>query len=191
MYWDTLHDPAEYSRRQFRGRDVQAIIIFGGKKVQPAYLDIPEHTAVLYLDDLLDSLPGRDPASPLLPVFAPLTEGISQLETNASQYYGEIQNCQSIDEHARETLLTIFKHFLYQRFDQKTSKEFQAMIATLTPLRETQVAKEFIEEGRQEGRHEGHKEIVLNLWTNGMSPEQIAKSTGIPIAQVQDYLEDS
>jgi predicted transposase/invertase (TIGR01784 family) len=39
-------------------------------------------------------------------------------------------------------------------------------------------------EGRLEGRQEGQREIALNMFGMGLSPEQIAKATGLSVEAV-------
>lgn len=40
-------------------------------------------------------------------------------------------------------------------------------------------------EEREEGRREGQKEMICSLLSSGMSPEEIAERTGIPLDEVE------
>ena len=56
------------------------------------------------------------------------------------------------------------------------------------------IREEGREEGRQEGREEGRQEervqIVFNMYSTGMSPEEIAKLTMIPLHKVLEILKE-
>ena len=192
--WDLVHERRDFGRRDFKERDIHAIVIFATRKEQPRNLQAPEKTTVLFLDELLDTLRSRDPASPLAAVFAPLTDTASNLEKLAPKDYGEIQNSQKLDKHTRTTLLDIFEYFLYQRLNQKTIQEIQAMIATLTPIKETRVGKDLINEGMVKGMEKGmvkeRRGIVLRMKANGVEAGEIATLTGIPIEEVNRHWED-
>ena len=80
--------------------------------------------------------------------------------------------------------LDIFEHLLYQRFNKKTAKALQTMIAKLTPLKETRAGQDLIQEsmekGVEKGIEKGQREIVLRMNAKGMTVEQIEETTGIP-----------
>ena len=50
---------------------------------------------------------------------------------------------------------------------------------------------EGLAEGRNEGRAEGRAEGALNLIQLGLSVEQIARATGIPVEQIKDFKNDA
>ena len=62
------------------------------------------------------------------------------------------------------------------------------MIAQLTPIRETRVGKDLIQEGLEEGQEKKEKEIVLRMNAGGMPVEQIESITGIPKEKILQHL---
>ena len=189
LLWDSLLQPGDGQRKGFRPPDVRAIVVFGTEALVPEHWEVPEKTTVLFLDGLLEVLEARDPGSPSLPVFAPLTLETSELEKKAQRYYGEIQDHPKVDGAAKELLLSIFEYFLYQHFDSKTEKNIRAMIAKLTPLQETRAGKDLIQEGYERGVEKREREIILSMNANGMTVEQIMKATDLPKGTVLGHLE--
>jgi Holliday junction resolvase len=52
------------------------------------------------------------------------------------------------------------------------------------PLGERELAKEIMEKGKEEAR----VEIARNCLTNGVSPDIIAQSTGLPIERIRSLI---
>ena len=81
---------------------------------------------------------------------------------------------------------------LYQRFNKRTAKAIQAMIAKLTPLRETRAGqdliKESIERGIERGMEKREREIVLSMNAKGMTVDQIVDTTGISKKDILRHL---
>ena len=50
-------------------------------------------------------------------------------------------------------------------------------------------SQEAHEEGKAEGLKEGQAEIVRNMSARNMAPEQIAETIGLPLADVEAYIE--
>jgi hypothetical protein len=57
----------------------------------------------------------------------------------------------NIESDERQVLGNIFIHLISQRFKNLTIQEILKMIAQLTPIEETQVGKELIEKGLEQG----------------------------------------
>ena len=76
------------------------------------------------------------------------------------------------------------------------------MIAELTPIKETRVGKELLEEGLEQGREEGREEgrakgleeglssLVRKLSEKGKSTAEIAELTDLPIKKIEGYLSE-
>lgn len=188
LHWLSIHDAKRFSVVEFKQADIREVVIFGTREKQPRHLPVPPGVTLLFLDEALDSLKGRDPGSPLLPALAPLTEETTELELNAAKYYNTIQGNPVLESQAREVLLDIFKYFLYQHFDHKTEQEFKAMIAKLTPIQETRVGRDLIEQGIEQGIEQRNREIVLRMNASGMDVDQIVSVTGIPKEAVLEHL---
>ena len=184
LHWLSIHDPMEFARRSFQQAEIRGIVLFGTRNDQPEHLPVPGNTVVLFLDELVESLRKRNPGSPLLPALAPLTEKASVLESQAKRFYSNIQKNQQIGKQARNVLLDIFEYFLYQRFNSKTNREIQSMIAKLTPLNETRAGQELIEQGIEQR----NREIVMRMNAQGMDVEQIVSVMGIPKEKVLQHL---
>ena len=151
MIWNKLNPRKDCLRTSYQPIEVRGIVVFGTHKHLPPQTDRHPTIEFLFLDDLIKDLKKRDPSSPLLAVLAPLVDTKRQLEKHAEKYYGALQGNPDIKEEERAILSDVFIHFLSQRFKDLTIQELLKMIAQLTPIEETQVGKELIEQGIEQG----------------------------------------
>ena len=117
---------------------------------------------------------------------------VLQPKVASKPHYVEIHDNPELVPEARKVLLDIFEHLLYQRFNKKTAKALQAMIAKLTPIKETRAGQDLIKEVMEEGMEKGmeirQREIVLRMNAKGMTVEQIEDTTGISKEDILRHL---
>jgi len=148
-------------------RDIQGVIIFQDRSVDPKTSPWNRWIHVFYLNDLLAQLEQRNPHHPLVAVFKPLVvEDEVTLAEMAKEYYRDI-NTSSLDESSRTAMADVFLNWLLQRFKQMTRKEIEMLIISELPdLEDTTAGKELIrigekrgeKRGEQRGKKEGKKE---------------------------------
>lgn len=194
LLWETLNADRNPTQRNFRQIEVRKAILFGSRQHQPPNLPIPDDIRVLFLEELIPAFADHHPDSPLVPILATLDEERSKLENHAREYYRKIQQHPALSPADRTTLLDIFQSLFIQRFKNKNQQDLLAMIAELTPIEETRVGRDLLEQGRHEGLEQGleqgQKAIVLGMYSQGLDAEQIARQTTLPLETVQRYLRE-
>jgi predicted transposase/invertase (TIGR01784 family) len=56
------------------------------------------------------------------------------------------------------------------------------------PLGERELAREIEQRGMEKGMEKGIEKMARNLMANGISPDVIAKSAGLPLEKIQSLL---
>ena len=140
---------------EYPTRNVEGIIIFGSRELDPRTDPWVKIVSVYYLDDLIEQLSERSPNHPLVAVFQPLVESNRDiLESNAAQYYNQIVS--SSDDRQQEKLISVFVDWLMQRFRERGKQEIENMILGKLPdLRDTQSGRDLIAIGVEQGIEQG------------------------------------
>ncbi len=175
-----LNSPEDCRRKSYKPVRVRGLVIFGDRSHFPEGPKIHPEIRYRFLDEELEKLRKRKPNSPLLRVFAPLIEKKAKLEKNAATHYREIRDNEKLNDHQREVYGEVFIYLLLERFKDKPPKDFPAMIAELTPLKETRFYKEVQEEAQAA--------IVRKMHSKGQSMKKIAELTDLPASKVREYL---
>lgn len=196
LLWKHYNSRDDCRRKDFNPRLIETVVIFGSRSELPAKTpDSYPLTQILFFDELLELLGTTHPESPLLPTLLPLCQSLNDLENEAHEHYHSIRSAK-LAEGDREILVEIFLNILLQRFKTKNRDEIRAMIAELTPIKETRVGQELLEEGRDVGRQEGRQEgrdlelekIVRAMSAKGKSASEISELTDTPIDRVEKLL---
>jgi predicted transposase YdaD len=137
-------------------RNVEGIVIFGSRELDPTTEPWTKVVSAYYLDEMLDLLSKRDPVHPLVAVFQPLVQKNRELlEDNAAVYYGQIKSSASGDRE-KGKLLSVFVDWMMQRFSELGKQEIEMMLLGQLPnLRDTQAGKDLIAIGYDEGIEKG------------------------------------
>ena len=166
-------DPQVYGRlvvemaiiqEEHAGREVQGILIFGSKELDPKTAPWTQVVSVYYLDEMLTELEKSSPNHPLVALFQPLIEKSNKrLQENASRYYTQIESL-TTDERLKAKLTGVFIDWLLQRFKTLGKTEIEKMLLGKLPdLRETQAGKDLIAIGIEQGIEQG--ELVGTIRT--------------------------
>ncbi len=178
--WKHLNSPEDCRRKSYKPVRVRGLVIFGDRSHFPDSAKIHPEIRYRFLDEMLEELRKRKPDSPLLRVFAPLIEKKAKLEKNAATHYREIRDNPKLNDHQREVYGEVFIYLLLERFKDKPPKDFTAMIADLTPLKETRFYKEV--------RKEEQIALVRKMHAKGQSVKQIADLTDLSAAKIREFL---
>lgn len=189
ILWKQINPRKACWRRDYRPREVEAAVIFGSRSEMPVGRPLHPRIEVLFLDELLDALEARNPASSLLAALSPLREPLPELEKNAAGHYRRINQCDFLPREDQDLLGEIFLLLLLQRFKTKSREEIRKMIAELTPLRKTRAGRELLEEGIEKGVEKGVAEMVRRMSSKGRTPAEIAELTDLSSEEVARYLE--
>jgi len=151
-------------QEEHTGREVQGILIFGSKELDPKTAPWSQVVSVYYLDEMLTELEKTSPKHPLIALFQPLIEKSNKrLQENASQYYTQIEEF-ATDERLKAKLVGVFIDWLLQRFRTFGKTEIEKMLLGKLPdLRETQAGKDLIAIGIEQGIEQG--ELVGTIRT--------------------------
>jgi len=88
----------------------------------------------------------------------------------------------------KRDLISLIETIIVYKLPKKSREEIEAMLG-LSELKQTRVYQEALEEGKQEGEAKGKTEttrlFALKLLRIGMSLEQIAEITELPLQQIQ------
>jgi len=158
-------DPQIYGRvvvemaiiqEEHSGREVQGILIFGSKDLDPKTAPWSQVVSVYYLDEMLAELEKTSPEHPLVALFQPLIQKSNKrLQENASKYYTRIEAF-ATDERLKAKLTGVFIDWLLQRFRTLGKTEIEKMLLGKLPdLRETQAGKDLIAIGIEQGIEQG------------------------------------
>ncbi len=192
ILWRQINPRKECRRRDYLPREVDAAVVFGSRSEMPPGRERHPRVRVLFLDELLDALERRDPASPLLAALAPLREPLLELEKNAAAHYRRIGGSDSLPREDRDLLGEIFVLLLLQRFNTKTREEIRTMIAELTPLRKTRAGRELLEEGIERGVEKGIErgvaELVRRMAGKGRTSAEISELTDLSVEEIARFL---
>ena len=151
-------------QEEHTGREVQGILIFGSKELDPKTAPWSQVVSVYYLDEMLTELEKTSPKHPLIALFQPLIEKSNKrLQENANQYYTQIEEF-ATDERLKAKLVGVFIDWLLQRFRTFGKTEIEKMLLGKLPdLRETQAGKDLIAIGIEQGIEQG--ELVGTIRT--------------------------
>ncbi len=164
LEFQMFRDPQIYGRvvvemaviqEEHSGREVQGILIFGSKELDPQTAPWSRVVSAYYLDEMLTELEKSCPDHPLIALFQPLIEkDDKRLQENASQYYTQIEVF-AADERLKVKLTSVFIDWLFQRFTTLGISEIEKMLLGKLPdLRETKAGKELIAIGIERGRRQ-------------------------------------
>jgi hypothetical protein len=121
-----------------------------------------------------DLLHASASSSPVLHVLRPLAaRDPDEIRQEAGRWAVEIRNLPTHDEAERERLIDLLILFVVQRFGQMNREELAKMLQ-LTPIEETTVGRELIEQGIEQGIQQGIEQgeaLVLE--------RQIARKFGV------------
>lgn len=181
IYWRVIQQVGLYheQRPQLQGQPRQIVCLFLDRSFDPGLETLgtlaggPTPWLIRgYVDDLLTHVKAP---SPVLNVLLPLTVGTeADLRQQAGNWVERIHESPELDPVAQERLLELLAHFIAQKFSHLNRKEIQTML-TLTPIEETALGKELLEEGRQQGQ----------VW---LLADQIEQRFSIPASLVAKYL---
>lgn len=196
LCWKQLNPRKACRRRDFRPREVEAMVLFGSRTELPSSHRRHPLVRVLFLDELLDDLETRNPRSPLLAALSPLRENLSILEKAAAAHYDQIRYSKELPQEDREVLGEIFLNLLLQRFKSKSREEIRQMIAELTPLHKTRAGKELfqegiekgIERGIERGIEKGSAKLIRRMAAKGKSPAEISDLTDLSVEEIEKVL---
>lgn len=193
LIWKNLNNKADCRRKDYHPREVKTVIIFGSATDLPSSSVNYPSIQILFIDELLIKLEKQHPDSPLLAAMAPLKDNLSDLEKSASRHYNVIRKSQNLSIDDRDILHEIFLNLFLQRFKTKSRKEIRAMIAELTPIKETRVGKELLEEGIERGIErgitEGATRLVQKMSEKGKTASEISELTDLPISEIETFLD--
>ena len=105
-------------------------------------------------------------------------------------FYGtkDVRNVGFNDAKQKENILQLIETILVYKLPKISHKEIEKMFS-LSDLRETQVYQEALEQGIEQGRHEGELSAKIasipRLVALGLSVEQIAQALDLDIEQVR------
>ena len=157
IYWRVLHQVGLYhaQRPHLNGRPWQAVVLF----LEPRHDPGPETLGPLeqgatgwlrrgVLTELLAQVPRP---SPVLNALRPLAaRDDSEVRQEAAAWLADLRQVAGLDAAAQARLLDIFVQLVIQGFRHLTRQEIEAMLQ-LTPIEETVVGQELIQEGMQQG----------------------------------------
>jgi len=146
-------------------REVLAVIFFASRSQDPETEPWTKVVRRIYLDEHLALIEKSDPLSPLAAVFKPVFErDETKLEKEAALLYRLLLESTKYTLSQRESLSTVFLHWLMERFKTKTNKEL-AMILELPDIEQTRCGQDLlergIERGIQFGREQGIEHSIL------------------------------
>ena len=143
-------------QQEHAGREVQGILIFGSKEMDPQTLPWSKVVSAYFLDEMIAGLEKSSPDHPLVALFQPLVEKSNKrLHDNASRYYTRIETF-ATDERLKAKLTGVFIDWLLQRFKTLGKTEIEKMLLGKLPdLRETQAGKDLIAIGIEQGIEKG------------------------------------
>jgi len=143
-------------QQEHAGREVQGILIFGSKEMDPQTLPWSKVVSAYFLDEMIAGLEKSSPDHPLVALFQPLVEKSNKrLHDNASRYYTQIETF-ATDERLKAKLTGVFIDWLLQRFKTLGKTEIEKMLLGKLPdLRETQAGKDLIAIGIEQGIEKG------------------------------------
>jgi predicted transposase YdaD len=161
IYWRSVQEIGMYhqQRPKLNKQRWRAIILF----LNPADDPGPETLGSLYHGDMSWLIVGYIPdllakvknPSPVLHVLKPLVvENEAEIEQQAPQWIGDIRQASDLDQATQERLVELLIQFLVQKFSHYSREEIEKMIR-LTPIEETVVGKELIQEGMERGMEKG------------------------------------
>ena len=139
-------------QEEHAGRDVQGVLIFGSKELDPQTAPWSRVVSAYYLDEMLTELEQSCPDHLLIALFQPLIEKDNKrLQENAGRYYTQIEAF-AADERLKVKLTSVFIDWLFQRFTTLGISEIEKMLLGKLPdLRETQAGKDLIAIGIEQG----------------------------------------
>jgi len=138
------------------GREVQGLVIFGSRDLDPRTDPWSKVVSAYYLDEMLSELAETSPDHPLVALFQPLVEkNTDLLRQNAKNYYTQIE-AYATENSSKNKLKDVFLDWLIQRFKDLGKKEIEQMLLGKLPdLRETQAGKDLIAIGLEQGIEQG------------------------------------
>lgn len=140
--------------RLYPGREVEAIIFFGQRKLDERPKPWTHVVNAYYLDEQMTILAQRQPDHPLPKLLAPVFEKDNAvLEAEVGKVYQSLGCLPRASAAERENLQRIYFSFLLSRFKTKTSQEIIAMFNTIDATK-TRAGREFIAMGKTEGKAE-------------------------------------
>jgi len=99
-------------QQEHAGREVQGILIFGSKEMDPQTLPWSKVVSAYFLDEMIAGLEKSSPDHPLVALFQPLVEKSNKrLHDNASRYYTQIETF-ATDERLKAKLTGVFIDWL-------------------------------------------------------------------------------
>jgi hypothetical protein len=136
--------------RLYPGREVEAIIFFGQRKLDERPEPWTQVVNAYYLDEQMTILAQRKPDHPLPKLLAPVFEKDNAvLEAEVGKVYQSLGCLPRASAAERENLQRIYFSFLLSRFKTKTYQEIIAMFNTIDATK-TRAGREFIAMGKVE-----------------------------------------
>lgn len=158
---------------QHEGRDVEGMIFFRTRSLDPKTRPWAQVVRSYYLDELLPTFAERSPTHPLVAVLQPIWAEERALEAHAKDYYHQIRMSKLTDE-LKETLLDVFINWLGQRLINKGRKEIEMLlIGELPDFRDTKCGQDLLRDGLISGRRQTIIELLEDRF--GSVPVEIQK----------------
>ena len=162
----------------FERLNVEAIVVFGDRRMEP--VDHPDRTrvTVIYLDEALENLRARNPEHPALAAFAPLlTRDSSEVVSKCSVWYNKIQSSNALDPKQRARYEQVFFSWAMQRLGLKDLQDLDMLITDLPELEDTDFYRLVKEKWLRRGVEEGLVRAVMRLGRQrwGAESEDISK----------------
>ena len=178
-------------QRQNSGREVEGIIIFLDRGLDPMTEPWTKVIRTISLLESIDQIQKVEPHHPLVAVFSPLfIENEELLERQAAPCYNWISESE-LPAAVRKTLAEVFVNWLEQRFSHKGKREIEEMLVGQLPdLRETQSGKDLIAIGKVEGKVEGKAEGLAEGKAEGKA-EGLVILLGIRFGEIPTSLQDA
>ena len=145
-------------------------------------------------EELLQS---NNPVDPVL--FAAKYSALSRNEHQKYRYLRkatELLTKQGLKMEEQRNLLLFIERILYLE-DKELSAQYKEYLQELSeegkimvyiPFYEREDAEKVRQEGLQQGLWTGKEEMAKNLLANGVSPDIIAKSAGLPLERIQSLM---
>jgi hypothetical protein len=160
IYWRALQQVALFHGEDagLNGTPSHVVLLFLDATYDPGpeTLGLQQHGADTWLTraTLSDLLQGIATSSPEINVLRPLAATEAEVAANAGTWLGTLRRASGLAPGTREQLAGLLLQLVIQKLRHMSREEIEQMVE-LTPLEETVVGQELIEQGKQQGLQQG------------------------------------
>ena len=173
-----------YLRYQESNPSWRAVVVFASRSLEPTetanfqpFLDSP-FVRRLYLDELTVE------EGPLgMEMVRLVVESEDRAPARACQLLERVRGVD--DALLQREIVELIETIVVYKFPRLSREEVEAMLG-LSDLKQTKVYQEALEEGREEGIHEGLRRAASAMLEQGMSVEQVHQLTDLPLAEIRE-----